>query len=256
MLRCCLIVSVILLGITIIPAQQAKQASSDAPLTSDQWKAHKITSPELISGGLREYPVEARFQLLDGLCMLSVVVNTQGNPENAHLLHCTDPSFEETSLDAAKQYRFRPAVTQDGKPVAVKISILHHDPIARYSLSLRSLVNWPVVPDKRLILDRHSSKAEIRRDISQPIRFSFIQQQGGTSVPAPDGVYPYTRSVAGPRFVRFSDKGYGSIAFAHVDSLLNSNYEPGFVHEKEVPMRGLVHLSSGNAQNPLPTPPA
>jgi hypothetical protein len=114
-----------------------------------------------------------------------------------------------------------------------------------------------------------------------PIRHGFIPQRGGASVPDSDGVYPLTRSVTGPRVIEFSDKGYGQMAFAHegnsscdvvltvsekgkasdpqvthcerpeleepaVDSLLKSQYTPGFVNGKAVPMRGSIHLEYGD----------
>jgi hypothetical protein len=73
------------------------------------------------------------------------------------------------------------------------------------NLSFRLIINWPVIPDKRLILDRHLSKAEAYRELSKPIRYGFVPQQGGASVSDSDGVYPFTRGVTGPRVIKFAD---------------------------------------------------
>jgi hypothetical protein len=273
-------IAFVLLLVTIqTHSQQATQAA-DEPVPCDQWTAKKIIPPELTSGEKAEYPFEAKFQQIDGLCSILLVVGLDGAPQNVHIIHCTDPSFEETSLDAVKQYKFKPATTQEGKPVAVIVPLIHRYHVAKYSLSLRLIINWPVIPDKRLIIDRHMSKSDVNREVSKPIRSAFIPQRGGASNPGSDGVYPFTRSVTGPRVNKFSDEGYGQMAFVHegnstcdvmltiskkgkaadpqvthcerpelekpaVESLLKSNYEPGFVNGKAVPMRASIHLEYG-----------
>ncbi len=269
---------------------QLATSAKNLPLPHDQWTANKIIPPELIHGEKVEYPGDARFQQIDGLCSVSAVVNSQGEPQDIRIIHCTNSSFEESSLDAAKQCRFKPATTDEGKPVPVKVSFLYRYHWAKYSLSLHLLINWPIVPDKRLNIDRHLSKADINREMSVPIHYGFIPQQGGIPVPDSDGIYPFTRSVTGPRVIKFSDEGYGPLAFSHegdsacdvvltidvrgrasdpqgthcewkesekpaVESLLKSNYKPGLIHGKEVPMRALIHLNYGDAQGTLPIPP-
>jgi TonB family protein len=184
-------------------------------VTFDQWTARKITPPELIEGDRAEYPVEAKFQQISGLCSIALVVGIQGDPQNVHIVHCTDPSFEETSLEAVKQYKFKPASTQEGNPVPVTVPLLLRYHVVKYSLSLRLLINLPVIPDKRLRLDRHMGKTEADQEVSKPIRSAFIPQRGGAFEPDSDGVYPLTRSVTGPRVIKFSDNEYGRIAFAH-----------------------------------------
>lgn len=264
---------------TLAHAQQAAQ-TEDVPVPADQWASRKITPPKKLHGEIEEYPVEAKLQQTDGLCLVSLTVGVRGNPQNVHIVHCTDPSFEETSLKAAEQYEFEPAMTQEGKPVPVMVRIFHEYHVVKYSLSLRMIINWPVIPDKRLNVDRRISKSEASREVSKPIRSAFIPQRGGPSGPGSDGVYPLTRSVTGPRVTTFSDRDYGRMAFVHegnsacdvvltidakgrasdpqvvhcerqelerpaVASLLKSQYKPGFVNGKAVPMRGSIHLQYG-----------
>ncbi len=219
MQRCWLIACSLALMPFLAYAQQATQTTS-APASCDQWAAKKITPPKLLQGGLSEYPGEASFQAIGGLCLVSLVIDIHGDPQNVHIVHCTDLSFEPTSLDAAKQYKFKPAATKEGKPVAVTVSLIHQYHVVKLYLSLRSTLgwpmsNWPVIPDKRLIIDRHSSKAEIKREITMPVRSGFLPLQGGASRPDSDGVYSYTREVTGPRVIEFADKGYGRLAFVH-----------------------------------------
>jgi TonB family protein len=224
--------------------------------------ARGITPPELLSTVEAEYPDDARSQHINGLCMVRIVVDVQGNPQNVSIIHCTDSVFEQNSLNAARQYRFKPAATQEGKPVAV----------AMFIQTQFHLMDLPF---------RHRmSKAEVNREVSKPIDYGFIPQRGGTSEPDSDGVFPLTRNVTGPRVIQFSDEGYGLTAFAYegsgacdivltvstkgkatdpqvtrcerpelekpaVASLLKSQYKPGMVHGKEVPMRGTIHLEYG-----------
>jgi hypothetical protein len=138
----------------------------------------------------------------------------------------------------------------------------------------------PLIPDKRWNLDRHMGKSEINQQLSKPIRSAFIPQLGGASVPDSDGNYSLTRNATGPRVIKFSDEGYGKMAFSHdgnsvcdivlsvdlkgrpedpqvshcerpelekpaIDSLLKSEYKPGFVNGKAVPMRATIHLEYG-----------
>ena len=181
------------------------------------------------------------------------------------------------------EYKFKPAVTAEGKPVPVKVSVILRYHVVKYSLSLRMLFNpilQPLIPDKRLNIDRKMGKSEINQELSKPIRSAFIPQRGGASEPDSDGIYPLTRSVTGPRVIKFSDKEYGRMAFAHegnsvcdvvltidvkgkasdplvshcerpelekpaVASLMKSEYKPGFVKGKAVPMRATIQLEYG-----------
>ena len=206
-------------------------------------------------------------------------------------IHCTDSSFEESTLNAVKNYQFKPATTKDGKsvPVTVPAVLQYHQ--VKFALGLRMIVNTRWMPNRNLIFDRHMSKAEINRELSMPVHYGFIPQRGGASVPDSDGIYPLTRSVTAPRVVKFIDEGYGSTAFTHegnnicdvlltistkgkasdpqiahcerpelekpaLASLLKSLYKPGMVNGKEVPMRASLHLDYGDAQSTLAASPA
>lgn len=283
MMRFLLAVALVFLCAIIASAQHTTRVE-DVPVPQEQWDANKITPPKLIYGELLDYPVEAAFQQIDGLCLLTLVVDTHGNPQDIRVFHCTDSSFEGTSLDAAKQYRFKPATTEDGKPISVQVRLMHHYHAVKYFLSLHMIVDWPIIPDKRLILDRRMSKSEARHAFGMPIHYGFLPQGDGPAVPDAEGVYTQTRSVTGPRVIKFDDKGYGRMAFfregdsecdvrltvnekgkatdpqvvqcgtpelqkAAVASLLKSSYKPGYVRGKEVAMRGVIHLNYGDVKD-------
>lgn len=286
MLRLWLTIVFIALVAAMSASAQEFTPLSDAPLPEEYWRSNNITPPELIAGDKAEYPVEARFQLMSGLCSFSLVVDVEGNPQNVRIIHCTDSMFEASSLDAARQYRFKPAM-RDGKPVPVAFSYVQRYHFAKYALSLRLLINTSWVPRKYFILDRHMGKGEIEEAIGRQIHYGFIPQRGGPSTPDADGVYQQTRAVTGPRLMVFFDEGYGRMAFFHegssacdvvltvsvkgkaldprinhceqpeleevvLNSLLKSTYKPGFVRGKEVPMRGLIHIAYGEITESVP----
>jgi TonB family protein len=237
--------------------------TADPLMLTRELVAKGITPPEPLSKVEAEYPDDARSQHLNGLCNVQIVVDVQGNPQNVRIIHCTESVFEQSSLNAAKQYRFKPAVTQEGKPVAVAMYIQTQFRLMDISFRHRM------------------SKAEANREINKLIHYGFIPQRGGTSEPDPDGVYPFTRNVTGPRVIEFSDEGYGLAAFAYegsgacdivltvstdgkaiypqmthcerpelekpaIDSLLKSKYKSGFVNGKPVAMRASIHLEYGD----------
>jgi TonB family protein len=264
----------------VVPAQKTTPIN-DVPVPFDQLASRKIKPPELLQRDKAEYPDDARIKQIDGLCSITMVVGTQGDPGNVRILHCTDVSFEESSLDAVRRYQFNPAMTQDGKPVLVTAAVVLKYHLAKYSLPLRTISWW--LPDRLVPLDRRMTKADFNQEMGTLIHFGFVPVQSGTSNSGPNGIFPFTREVTGPRVIKFSDEGYGHIAFVRegnsacdvmltidakgrasdpqvthcertelekpaVESLLRSTYRPGFVRGKEVSMRGLMHLTYGDAE--------
>ena len=51
-----------------------------------------------------------------------MLVNTDGNPEQVHVVKSFGPEFDKAAVAAVEQYRFRPAL-QNGKPVPVKVNV-------------------------------------------------------------------------------------------------------------------------------------
>lgn len=63
---------------------------------------------------------KVRFQ---GVCVIALVVNTNGIPENIHIVRSTKhPDLDQKAIEAVRQYRFRPALYH-GHPVPVLINI-------------------------------------------------------------------------------------------------------------------------------------
>lgn len=69
-----------------------------------------------------EYSDEARRKKIQGIVIVSVLVTEEGLPTEMRVDRSLGYGLDEKALEAASQYRFRPA-SKDGKPVAVRISI-------------------------------------------------------------------------------------------------------------------------------------
>lgn len=69
-----------------------------------------------------QYTWEARKKKIQGAVTISLLVTEEGLPADIHIVKGLGHGLDENALDAAGQYRFRPA-TLDGKPVPARISI-------------------------------------------------------------------------------------------------------------------------------------
>ncbi len=198
-----------------------------------------------------EYPADARSKGMPGRCVLLVTADVTGMPQDAEIIHCTDPIFAQNSLKAASQCRFAPAAKRDGTPVAVRF-----------------------MEDFYFGLDH--GKAVI------PVRYDFRSVPDTTpALPDAAGLYPLTKSMSPPTITLVGDEGsgggYGDTAFriqgngacdveltidkkgtpsdvgtVHcekkvleklaAESLLKSKFKPAKLNGKTVPIRVTVHL--------------
>jgi periplasmic protein TonB len=69
-----------------------------------------------------EFSDEARRQKYQGICMISLIVDAHGNPQNPRVVHPLGMGLDEKALQAVQLYRFKPAM-KDGHPVPVAITI-------------------------------------------------------------------------------------------------------------------------------------
>jgi TonB family protein len=245
-----------LLALGVIPgrSQQAAQPAEEHVLASEL-RAKGISPPRVTFSVDPEFSDEARKKHVNGLCLVSLIVDANGKPQNVHIARCTDPSFEENSLKAVAQFRFKPA-TKDGKPVACYANVE---------------INFRLYDSSR------------RSNDAFPVRYSFFPPPGATSSdPDANGVYPLTKTDNPPSMTMFADEGYEDLVILApnardtacdivmtisekgkasdlqvtrcerptlekpvVQSLLKSKYKPGKVNGKAVAMRASIHLEYG-----------
>ena len=81
---------------------------------------HGVVAPIVVYAPEAEFSDEARRQKYQGVCLLSLIVNTHGNPQNVRVIRSLGMGLDEKALQAVRGYRFKPG-TKDGKPVPVTI---------------------------------------------------------------------------------------------------------------------------------------
>jgi TonB family protein len=81
-----------------------------------------VSEPVPIFTPEAEFSDEARRQKYQGICTISLIVDAQGNPHNARVVHTLGMGLDEKALQAVRLYRFKPAL-KDGHPVPVAITV-------------------------------------------------------------------------------------------------------------------------------------
>lgn len=85
----------------------------------------RISAPVVIHSVEAEFSDEARRAKYQGVCLISLVVDAQGNPQDIHVARTLGMGLDEKAIEAIRQYKFRPAM-KDGKtavPVPITIEV-------------------------------------------------------------------------------------------------------------------------------------
>ncbi|HEX5235011.1 MAG TPA: energy transducer TonB [Silvibacterium sp.] len=110
------------------------QESRPNPDASGVYHAGKgVTPPQITYSVDPEFADKARRKKLGGTCIIAMVVDGTGTPQDVHIvtsiassvapkLRSAAKGMDENAVKAAKQYRFKPG-TYQGKPVPVEIQI-------------------------------------------------------------------------------------------------------------------------------------
>jgi TonB family protein len=108
----------------------------DAILTSDEnsWTSSGSAGPHLDKVGgntkapvpLIQFPAEyteaAGQAKINGICVVSLIVDTQGMPQNIQILKSLDPGLDQNAMYAVNRWRFKPAM-RNGEPVPVMVDV-------------------------------------------------------------------------------------------------------------------------------------
>lgn len=81
-----------------------------------------ISSPRLIHYIDPEFSDEARRQKYQGVVVLSIIVDRQGNPQDIRVVRALGMGLDQKAVEAVRQYKFKPAM-ENGRPVPVEINI-------------------------------------------------------------------------------------------------------------------------------------
>ncbi len=81
-----------------------------------------VSAPVVIHSVEPAFTEQARRSDLQGTVAIQLIVDSQGNPQDAHVVRRLGMGLDEKAVEAVRQYRFKPAMYQ-GHPVAVQMVI-------------------------------------------------------------------------------------------------------------------------------------
>jgi len=82
-----------------------------------------VAAPVLLYEAQPEFSDEARRAKYQGVCLISIIVDTNGNPQNPRVVRPLGMGLDEKALEAVKQFRFKPAMKDGKTPVPVQITV-------------------------------------------------------------------------------------------------------------------------------------
>ncbi len=83
----------------------------------------RISAPLLTFQPEAEFSDEARRAKYQGVCVISLIVDAQGNPQNVHVLRTLGMGLDEKAMEAVRKYKFKPALKDGRTPVPVTIVV-------------------------------------------------------------------------------------------------------------------------------------
>jgi periplasmic protein TonB len=83
----------------------------------------RVSAPVVLHSVEAEFSDEARRAKYQGVCLISLIVDTQGNPQNIRVARALGMGLDEKAIEAIRQYKFKPAMKDGKTPVPVMITI-------------------------------------------------------------------------------------------------------------------------------------
>ena len=82
-----------------------------------------VSAPVPLNSVEAEFSDEARRAKYQGVCLISLIVDAQGNPQNPRVVRALGMGLDEKALEAVKKYKFKPAMKEGRTPVPVMITV-------------------------------------------------------------------------------------------------------------------------------------
>jgi TonB family protein len=101
-----------------------EELPNPSPLAAERLEkiGRGVSAPVAIKTPPAKYTPEAREKHIEGACLMSVIVDSDGSPQNPKVVRPLGYGLDEAALTAVKKYRFKPAM-KNGHPVATQIMI-------------------------------------------------------------------------------------------------------------------------------------
>lgn len=83
----------------------------------------RVAAPIPIYQPDAEFSDEARRAKYQGVCLLSLIVDAQGNPRNIRVVRALGMGLDEKAVEAVRKWKFKPAMKDGRTPVPVMITV-------------------------------------------------------------------------------------------------------------------------------------
>ena len=83
----------------------------------------RVSAPVPLFQPEAEFSDEARRAKYQGVCLVGLIVDAQGNPQNVHIVRALGMGLDEKAMEAVRKYKFKPAMRDGKTPVAVYVNI-------------------------------------------------------------------------------------------------------------------------------------
>jgi TonB family protein len=98
-------------------------ASPDEPLGPGIYRVGKgVSAPAVRNSVDPQYTNEARRKKIQGVCLIKLIVDAQGKPQNAQVVRPLGYGLDERAIAAVNKFKFKPAM-KEGVPVPVMITV-------------------------------------------------------------------------------------------------------------------------------------
>jgi TonB family protein len=82
-----------------------------------------VSAPVALNSVEAEFSDEARRAKYQGVCLISLIVDAQGNPQNPRVIRALGMGLDEKAIEAVRKYKFKPAMKDGKTPVPVMITV-------------------------------------------------------------------------------------------------------------------------------------
>ena len=117
-------------ALTFVLLSFVSSMAQNPPASSIAKVGNGVSAPKLLHHPDPEYSEKARQARYEGICILWVVVGTDGIPRDVRVARSIGMGLDEKAVEAIRKWTFEPAL-KDGQPVPVQINVevsfkLHH----------------------------------------------------------------------------------------------------------------------------------
>jgi len=99
-----------------------RDSTPQGPVDGVYRVGHGVSAPRATYTPDPEFSEQARQAGYEGVCVLELVVDTEGMPQKIRVTHALGLGLDDKAMEAVRQWRFKPAM-KDGEPVAVQINV-------------------------------------------------------------------------------------------------------------------------------------